>query len=251
MITMSDKIDSEETRSHEGSNTTYSPITLDIRTANASGFRVNKASGEIHGEYVTYIPQQATIVPHSGFPRSVYNPEQYLHLITQNTSINLAQSEFDRLIPIEPKPGVIAPNSRRGPKPKIRLNQHVAIIKIAIGERAAWLENAVMAGIYIAVEASNGKLNIKPRYVRKALTMGVISTDTIARHSAFRNHDLKPVSERYVRYIAAASRVALGSIERFLDQHPNEQKRLEAKVLAFSVWGTEFDLEEGDYLGVD
>ena len=65
---------------------------------------------------------------------------------------------------------------------------------------------------------------------------------------AFRNHDLEPVSERYVRYLAAAGRVALRNIERYLDTHPAEQQRLEMKVLEPKSWGEEFDLDEADFV---
>lgn len=64
----------------------------------------------------------------------------------------------------------------------------------------------------------------------------------------FRNHDLEPVSERYGRYLAAAGRVALRNIERYLDTHPPEQQHLEMKVLEPKAWGEEFDLDEADFV---
>ena len=224
---------------------------LDSRTANIGNYRIDKVSGEIYGKYISlpFDPEPIPAQQYCDTPRTTYNTDQHLHLTSSNSG-NVVYADFGGPASTLPITTVEASctKSRRGPKPKVRLSPHVAIIKVAISERSHWIEQAVMAGMYIAVESNNGKLNIKPGLVRKVLTLPVISTDTIARHSAFRNHDLEPVSPRYVRYLAAAGRVALGCIERHLGQHPDEQQRLEAKVLAPSGWGEEFDLEERDYI---
>jgi hypothetical protein len=225
----------------------YPTINPNSQTANVENYRVNKVSGEIYGEYITapFAPEPIPIQQQCGIPSATYNPCQHLHLTTVNNS------EVGSAPPASAQPittvAVSYTKPRRGPKPKVRLNPNAAIIKVAIAERTHWIEQAVMAGLYIAVGSNNGKLNIRPGYVRKVLTMPVISTDTIALDPAFRNHDFEPVSDRYVRYLAAAGRVALGCIERHLGDHPDEQQRLETKVLAPSAWGEEFDLEEGDY----
>lgn len=222
----------------------------DSRTANIGNYRIDKVSGEIYGKYIS-VPFEPEPIPAQQYcdtPRTTHNTDQHLHLTSSKSSNsgNVIYADFGG--PASTLVEASCTNPRRGRRPKVRLSPHVAIIKVAIAERAHWIEHAVMAGMYIAVESNNGKLNIKPGLVRKVLTLPVISTDAIARHSAFRNHDLEPVSPRYVRYLAAAGRVALGCIERHLGQHPDEQQRLEAKVLSPSGWGEEFDLEEGDYI---
>lgn len=228
----------------------YIVTPLSSRTANIGNYRIDKTSGEIYGEYIatSFAPEPTPVLQQCSTKRATHSPRQHLNPTTANNS-NVVYASFGGPASMQPIATVEVPciKQRRGPKPKVRLSPHAAIIKVAIAERAHWIEQAVMAGMYIAVASHNGKLNIKPGYVRKVLTMPVISTITIARHSAFRNHDLEPVSERYTRYLAAAGRVALDCIERHLDQHPDEQQRLEAKVLAPSPWGEEFDLEEGDY----
>lgn len=224
------------------------------RTANIRNYQIDKATGEIYGEYITasFAEDLIPIKQPCCTPRTTHSPNQHLHLATINNG-NVVYADFGSTIAVSPitpatPPEATCTQPKRGPKPKVRLNPNVAIIKVAIAERAHWIEQAVMAGMYIAVESSNGKLNIKPGYVWKVLTMPVISTDAIARNPTFRNHDLQPVSERYVRYLAAAGRVALGCIERHLDHHPDEQQRLETKVLTPSRWGEEFDLDETDYI---
>lgn len=234
-------------------STTSGYITLPKHclTSIVGSFRVDKDTGEIYGEYITapFVSDPIPAQPQCGTPRPTHNPDQHLHLAAANNS-NVVYADFGGPTAAQPTTAVESSGTkpRRGPKPKVRLNPHAAIIKVANAERAHWIEQAVMAGMYIAVESNNGRLNIKPGYVRKVITMAVISTDTIARNTAFRNHDMKPVSERYVRYLAAAGRVALGCVERHLACHPGEQQRLETKVLAPSSWGEEFDLDETDYI---
>ena len=220
------------------------------RTRIIEGFRVDKHTGEIYGQLVVS-PLKIKIEQYrSGIPRPPASPSQYLHLMDVRKSDNVVYVNFGGPTPAKPTTVDDAPSSKpkRGRKPKVCLNPFTAIIKLAIAENAHWIEDAVMAGMYISVESNNGKLNIRPTYVRKVITMAVISTDAIAGNPAFRNHDLEPVSERYVRYHAAAGRVALRNIERYLDTHPAEQQRLEMKVLEPKSWGEEFDLDEADFV---
>ena len=237
--------------------TTDLPVTSDYvdlpkqcRTSIVDGFRVDKHTGEIYGQFVVS-PLQANIEQYrSGIPRPPTSPNQYLHLVDVRKNDNVVYVDFGGPTPAKPTTviDVLGSKPKRGPKPKVCLNPFAAITKVAIAENAHWVEDAVMAGMYIAVESSNGKLNIRPGYVRKVLTMAVISTEAISRNPAFRNHDLEQVSERYARYLAAAGRVALRNVERYLDAHPAVLQRLEAKVLEPTVWGEEFDLDEADYV---
>jgi len=104
-----------------------------------------------------------------------------------------------------------------------------------------------MAGAYIAVGSSKGTLNIRPTYVWHVIAMPVISTEKIALNSVFRNHDFEPVSDRYARYLASAGRVAVGHIERYLEQHPDELADIQARPSLEDTWGDEFDLDENEY----
>jgi hypothetical protein len=226
------------------------PHSSNCRTSIIDGFRIDKHTGEIYGCFIASPLQPITEQYRSGIPRAAASPSQYLHLIDVRKNDNVVYVDFGGPTPAKSTTVVDAPSfkAKRGPKPRVCLNPFAAIIKVAITENAHWIEDAVMAGMYIAVESSNGKLNIRPGYVRKVVTMAVISTDAIAGSHVFRNHDLEPVSERYGRYLAAAGRVALRNIERYLDTHPAEQQRLEMKVSEPKAWEEEFDLDEADYV---
>lgn len=228
----------------------YLPEFRNCRTSIINDFRIDKLTGEIYGQFVVSSLQAIIEQYRCGIPRPPASPSQYLHLMDVRKNDNVVYVDFGGPTPAKPTTVVDVPGSkpRRGPKSKVRLNPFVAIIKVAIAENAHWIEDAVMAGMYISVESSNGKLNIRPGYVRKVITMAVISTEAIASNPGFRNHDLAPVSERYGRYLAAAGRVALRNIERYLDTHPAEQQRLEMKVSEPKAWEEEFDLDEADYV---
>lgn len=217
-------------------------------TSIIDGFRVDKDTAEIYGRYVASPLLPSAEQYRDGIPYA----KRKLHLVNVRQSDNVVHVDFMEPTRADPTTDanitITNTNPKRGPRPKVLLNQYAAIVKVAIAENAHWIENAVMAGMYIAVESSNGKLNIRPGYVRKVLTMAVISTEAIRCNPVFRNHDFEPVSERYARYLAAAGRVALRNVERYLDAHPAVLQRLEAKVLEPTVWGEEFDLDEADYV---
>jgi len=119
------------------------------------------------------------------------------------------------------------PTTKRGPKPKIMPNPHAHLIRMAIASGMSFIDDAVMAGIYIGVSSSNGKLNVRPRHVRKVICLDTISTAEILPR--FLNNHCEPITERTAQYLAAATRIALGSIERHLNKHPLLKRRLQAK----------------------
>jgi len=220
------------------------------RTSIIDGFRVDKLTGEIYGQFVTSPLAANTDQYRGGTPRPTASQTQYLHLMPYRKVDNVVYVDFGGPKSHSPTTVIdaLSPRPKRGPKPKLFLNPYAAIIKKAISENAHWVENAVMAGTYTAAGSSNGKLNIRPSYVRKVIIMAVISTEAIEGNSAFRNHDLEPVKERYVRYLAAAGRVAIRNIERHLNAHPLEKLRLEMKVLESQVQVEEGALDEMKYL---
>ncbi|MFK3724042.1 hypothetical protein ACI2KE_09320 [Pseudomonas monteilii] len=220
-----------------------------VHTSNIADYRVDKSTGEIYGQYIRsaskpilklvevgqHLPP-GPVVNHRDLTCSTYaNPIVAPDLAGSTTTVAVIDATS------------IAPGTRRGPKPKVRLNPYASIIQQAIKERTHWVENAVMAGVYIAVGSSNGTLNIRPTYVRHVIAMPVISTEKIALNPIFLNHDFEPVSDRYVRYLASAGRVAVGHIERYLEQHPDELIRMQARLSLKDKWGDEFDLDENEY----
>jgi hypothetical protein len=135
------------------------PHSSNCRTSIIDGFRIDKHTGEIYGRFITSLLQPMTEQYRSGIPRAAANPSQYLHLIDVRKNDNVVYVDFGGPTPAKPTTVVDVPSSKgkRGPKSKVCLNPFAAIIKVAITENAHWIEDAVMAGMYIAVESSKGK----------------------------------------------------------------------------------------------
>lgn len=108
--------------------------------------------------------------------------------------------------------------AKRGPKPKVKRNTLAHLIHMAVDDNMPFIDDAVMAGLYIAVGDNKGKLNVSPRLLPTVICLDIISTAEILHH--FSNKMAEPISERTAQYLAAAARVALGGIERYLHQHP-------------------------------
>lgn len=119
------------------------------------------------------------------------------------------------------------PKAKRGRKPNVIRNPQSHLIRMAISNGMPFIENAVMAALYIAVGASNGTLNARPRHLRKVICFDIISKETLISR-LISNHG-KPISARTARYLVAAARLALGGIERHLRCNPALASRLQAE----------------------
>lgn len=119
------------------------------------------------------------------------------------------------------------PKAKRGPKPKVTPNPNAHLIKVAVANNMPFVDDAVMAGLYIAVGDSNGTLNVRPRHLREVICLDIISTAEILPR--FLSNTAEPISERTAQYLAAGGRVALGGIERYLHQHLRLKARLQAQ----------------------
>jgi hypothetical protein len=117
--------------------------------------------------------------------------------------------------------------AKRGPKPKVTHNPSAHLIRMAVADNMSFVDDAVMAGLYIAVGDSNGKLNVRPRHLREVICLDIISTAEILPR--FLSSTAEPISERTAQYLTAGARVALGAIERYLHQHPLLKTRLQAQ----------------------
>lgn len=130
-----------------------------------------------------------------------------------------ANQDFDDT-PDKPKP-------KRGRPPTVTPNLNAHLIRMAMANGLSFIDDAVMAGLYIAVGDSNGKLNVRPRDARKVVCLSIISTAEIT--ARFRTLTGDPICDRTSRYLASAARVALGGIERHFHRNPALVKRLQAQ----------------------
>ncbi|AVB21093.1 hypothetical protein OX90_11450 [Pseudomonas coronafaciens pv. porri] len=133
----------------------------------------------------------------------------------------------------------VSPKPRRGRPLTITSNPNANMIRMAITNDMAFIDDAVMAGLYIAVGDSNGRLNVRPRHVRKAICLALISTADL--RARFINNHGEPICKRTAEYLAAAARVALGGIGRHLARNPALGKRLQAQWDRYQQNGDEWD----------
>ncbi|MDD1007289.1 hypothetical protein M5G27_07315 [Pseudomonas shahriarae] len=145
-----------------------------------------------------------------------------LHLAPGTAAANQDSDNTQDVPQDKPKP-----KAKRGPKPKVKPNPQAHLIHMAMANGLSFIDDAVMAGLYIAVGDSGGKLNVRPRDVRKVICFNVISTaELVAR---LRTLTGDPICERTARYLAAAARLAIGGIERHFHRNPTLLKRLQAQ----------------------
>lgn len=119
------------------------------------------------------------------------------------------------------------PKTKRGRPANVTPNPNAHLIRMAMTNGMAFIDDAVMAGLYIAVGDSNGKLNVRPRHLRKVICLHSISTAEVLPR--FTNNHGKPITKRTAEYLAAAARVAIGGIERHLKQNPALVSHLQAQ----------------------
>ncbi|WP_257110751.1 hypothetical protein [Pseudomonas ficuserectae] len=133
----------------------------------------------------------------------------------------------------------VSPKPRRGRPATVTTNSIAHLIRMALMSNMSFVDDAVMAGLYIAVGDSNGKLNVRPRQVRKVICLDFISTSEILPR--FINNHGGPICKRTAEYLAAAARVALGGIGRHLARNPALGKRLQAQWERYQQDGDEWD----------
>ena len=117
--------------------------------------------------------------------------------------------------------------AKRGRPATVTHNPIAHLIRMALTGNMSFIDDAVMAGLYIAVGDSNGKLNVRPRQVRKAISLDLISTAEMLPR--FINNHGNPICTRTAQYLAAAARIAIGGIDRHLNRHPFLKRRLQAQ----------------------
>lgn len=212
------------------SSTYDTPSKPHYRSTNAFGFRVARATGEIFGEYISgpMMTRLDNLAP--GLAKPAGNFTDHNHLTVMTPCSNVIYVDFGKASePAGYDTHTLSAGSR-GPKPKVRDNPLASIIKIAGAAREQWIDDAVMAGMYIGVGSHKGKLNISPRNVRMVIQLDQISVKAITEHGGFLNHNEEPYSERSCQYVAAAGRIAVSYIEHYLHQRPALKNRLEIAV---------------------
>ncbi|MBP5948808.1 hypothetical protein [Pseudomonas sp. P42] len=190
------------------------------------GLIVDLATGEWLGSYTTHTPTPA--------PYDYPLPSQ-----AASTPVTFARHELDP----EPHPDVIeveveglpdgvidldAQRSKRGPKPKVTVNQYASFLRVAHDERCGWLDDYVFGSCYVVAGDSNEKLNVKPSHVLRACLLDVISVEVVKR--VIRLEGLRTISDQQARRVCQCARLAIGGMELYLERNPTVLQQLRHEV---------------------
>lgn len=83
----------------------------------------------------------------------------------------------------------------------------------------SWVDDIVMGACYTSAGVNKGKLNISPSYVKAAIFLPRISTESCQNIYSF-----DPISKRTAQRIAKAARFALNGIQLYLDKMTKEEQ---------------------------
>ena len=118
--------------------------------------------------------------------------------------------------------------AKRGPKPKVFVNQLAQHIQVAHAESMPWVDDYVYGACSVVGDVSNGKLNVSPGDVVRVCMLETISTKGV--QAIIRNHDLVSISERQAQRIAKVVRFALEGMALYLERNLETMKALAFEV---------------------
>lgn len=201
-----------------------SPFSQQCHTSNINGFRVDQATGEIYGEYITipYTPEPEVYEPplcSEGAPQN--------HYLIDPDATTTVDDFASSIMPV----GVIdldSARAKRGPKPKVFVNALAPYIQVAHSEGMQWVDDFIYGACYTSGGSSNGTLNVSPTDVLRVCMLPVISTEAV--RSIIHNRSFEPISESQARRIANAAKFAIGGIDLYLSRNPDVMKVLRYEV---------------------
>lgn len=144
---------------------------------------------------------------------------------------------------------------RRGPKPKVLDNEVVAQYLISKKWNnllcqhteqmlPSFVDDAVWASIYVCAGSHNGKVNVAPKLVFRALMLPIISTESVHALHIFDDK----MSARKARVVCQCARFAIEAItERVREEEEKEKMQPDN----FVNWKLEKQFVESFYSGVD
>lgn len=190
------------------------------------GLIVDLATGEWLGSYTTHTPTPA--------PYDYPLPSQ-----AANAPATFARYELDPAprpdvieVEVEGLPdGVIdldAQRSKRGPKPKVKVNQYASFFRVAHSEHRGWVDDYVYGSCYVVAGDSNDKLNVKPSHVLRTCLLDEISVEVVKR--VIRLEGLRTISDQQARRVCQCARLAIGGMELYLERNPTVLQQLQYEV---------------------
>lgn len=209
----------------EASSTDIRPTLLKLRTGTVDEFVFDKATGQVVGSYTIH-----DLVPIPYY----YEQPQTKEIRPTHPCYELdpAPRSDVQEIEVESLPdGVIdldAERSKRGPKPKVKSNQHARLFRMAHAEHHGWVDDYVFGACYTVAGDSKGTLNVTPSHVLLACLLDEISVEVVKR--VIRLQGLRTMSDQQARRICQCARLAIGGMELFLERHPLVLQQLRFEV---------------------
>lgn len=202
------------------------------------GLILDLATGECLGSYTTHTPTPATYdyeLPQAGKTPAVHPCYEFDHAPRPDATEVEVEALPDGVIDLD------AQRSKRGPKPKVRVNQYASHIRVAHDQRRSWVDDYVYGSCYVVAGDSNDQLNVKPSHVLRACMLDEISTEIVKK--VIRLGGLRTMSDQQARRICQCARFAIDGLELYLERNPAVRQELQFEVeFAYSYYEDRADI---------
>jgi hypothetical protein len=207
------------------SSTDIRPTLTKLRTATVDQFVFEKATGEVLGSYTTH---DLASTPYDYEQPQIKNTRAVhsCYELDPDPRSNVAEIKVESL-----PDGVVdldAERGKRGPKPKVKSNQHASLFRMANAEHHGWVGDYVFGACYTVAGDSKGTLNVTPSHVLLACLLDEISVEVVKR--VIRLQGLRTMSDQQARRICQCARLAIGGMKLFLERHPLVLQQLRFEV---------------------
>lgn len=218
------------------------------RTAAVDDFVIDKATGELLGNYdhSEYKPDETEYALHHPRNKAAYLMEEDGSPFFLPELID-AERKTSAEILLFPKSEVTresenSDKSNAGRPPTVAVNPIAALLQYfwLEGRSTAWMDNYICgaAGIEVECEASTtattGRFNVAPSDVRRVLYLPELSTKAAA--PILCNHNMQPMSIRQVERVVKAAWIALGGLILYLERHQDLLDQFEYAVDFDEFW---------------
>ena len=197
---------------------TYSSAPASSHTSIIDDFRIDKATGEIYGEFATSPYQPSTEQYQAGTPRLTCAPVQHAHSMVIGRVDNVVYVDFratneDDVAPIEIAPERNPRGAGRKPASTVNPIAHFAaeLLMDVPADKPLWLDNIVFGSCLTAAGQSQNVCNVSMNEVVGALYLKEFKVDVLVAQGTLL---------RKAQRIIKAARHAAHGIHSYLVRRP-------------------------------